>query len=89
MGPMTIEALIDQFITTDVLFHTWDLARATGLDEQLDPDEDFVGMLAAMEPMDEVLRNSGHYGPRVEVADDADAQSRILAFLGRDPSPRS
>lgn len=85
MGPMTIEALIDQFVTTDILIHTWDLARATGLDEQLDQNEDFAGMLTAMEPIDETLRTSGHYGPRVDVAEDADAQTRLLAFLGRKP----
>jgi hypothetical protein len=35
--------------------------------------------------MDKVLRTSGHYGPRVEVASDADAQTRLIAFIGRRP----
>jgi hypothetical protein len=30
-----------------------------------------------------VMRASGHYGPRVEVAADADALPRVLAFHGR------
>jgi hypothetical protein len=30
------------------------------------------------------MRDSGHYGPRVAVPDDADAQTRLLAFMGRD-----
>jgi hypothetical protein len=38
-----------------------------------------------MEPMDELLRNSGHYGPRVLVAPGADVQTRLLAFTGRHP----
>ncbi|MCU1380301.1 MAG: hypothetical protein JWN29_3284 [Acidimicrobiales bacterium] len=38
-----------------------------------------------MEPMDEVLRQSGHYGPRVEVPADADEQTRLIAFIGRQP----
>ena len=42
-------------------------------------------MLEGMLPVDEVLRASGHYGPRVEVADDADVQTRLLAFIGRTP----
>jgi hypothetical protein len=42
-------------------------------------------MLDAIEPMDAVLRDSGQYGPRVVVADDARPQDRLLAFLGRDP----
>jgi hypothetical protein len=38
-----------------------------------------------MLPMDEALRQSGQYGPRVHVADDADVQTRLLAFIGRTP----
>jgi hypothetical protein len=36
-------------------------------------------------PLDEVLRASGHYGPRVAVPADADVQTRLIAFTGRDP----
>jgi uncharacterized protein (TIGR03086 family) len=36
-GPMTVEHAIDQFATNDILVHTWDLARATGLDEEVRP----------------------------------------------------
>jgi hypothetical protein len=43
-------------------------------------------MLAGMEPMDEVLRQSGQYGPRVPVPDDADVQAKLIAFIGRDPA---
>ena len=42
-------------------------------------------MLEGMLPMDEALRQSGHYGPRVEVPDDADVQTKLLAFIGRTP----
>lgn len=66
----------------DVLVHTWDLAPATGLDESLDAEE-VHRMVDGMEPHDEALRASGHYGPRVEVPDDADEQTRLLAFMGR------
>ncbi|MCU1357620.1 MAG: hypothetical protein JWM89_3038 [Acidimicrobiales bacterium] len=84
MGPTTFEAALDMICTPDVLVHTWDLARATGLDEHLDPDE-VHRFVSSMEPMDEVLRRSGHYGPRVPVADDADEQTRLIAFVGRQP----
>jgi uncharacterized protein (TIGR03086 family) len=80
----SIEAAIDTFCTNDVLIHTWDLARATGLDETLDPDEVRV-LLVDMEPADEMLRQSGQYGPRVTVADDADDQTKLIAFVGRQP----
>jgi len=35
--------------------------------------------------MDEILRSSGQFGPRVQVRDDADAQTRLVGFIGRDP----
>jgi uncharacterized protein (TIGR03086 family) len=81
---LRIDEAIDQFGTGDILVHTWDLARATGLDERLDPDEvhrAYVGML----PIDELLRSSGHYGPAVPVPDDADEQTKLIAFTGRTP----
>jgi uncharacterized protein (TIGR03086 family) len=82
MGPSTFARALDMICTPDVLVHTWDLARAAGLDETLDPVEVhrvFVGS----EPYDEALRASGHYGPRVPVPDDADEQTQLLAFMGR------
>lgn len=42
-------------------------------------------MLAGMEPLDQILRASGHYGPRVPVPDDADELTRLIAFTGRRP----
>jgi hypothetical protein len=42
-------------------------------------------MLIGMEPIDEILRSSGQYGPRVEVPADADEQTRLIAFIGRQP----
>jgi uncharacterized protein (TIGR03086 family) len=80
----TVEHAVDQFVSGDLVVHTWDLARATGLDETLDADE-VHAMLVAMEPMDEALRQSGHYGPRVMVPDDADEQTKLIAFTGRQP----
>jgi hypothetical protein len=32
-----------------------------------------------------MLRSSGHYGPRVDVPNDADPATRLIAFIGRDP----
>ena len=84
MGRSTFAQTFDMIGTTDVFLHTWDLARATGLDETLDPDE-VHALLVGMEPYDELLRQSGQYGPRVAVPDDADEQSRLIAFIGRRP----
>jgi uncharacterized protein (TIGR03086 family) len=83
-GRHTVEQAVDMLGTPDVLVHTWDLARATGLDETLDADE-VHRLYVGMEPYDELLRNSGHYGPRVAVPDDADEQTKLIAFTGRQP----
>jgi hypothetical protein len=37
-----------------------------------------------MAPLDVVLREHG-FGPRIDAPDDADAQTRLLCFLGRRP----
>lgn len=84
VGEMPLPDAVDRFYTTDVFLHTWDLARATGQDERLDP-ETCADLLAGMTPIEELLRSSGQYGPRVPVPDDADAQTRLLGFIGRDP----
>jgi uncharacterized protein (TIGR03086 family) len=88
IGDVPLPEAVDRFYTADVFMHTWDLARATGQDETLDADT-CAAMLAGMEPMDEVLRASGQYGPRVEVAADADPQTKLIGFNGRDPDWRA
>ena len=84
IGELPLDRAIDQFYTADVFMHTWDLARATGQDERLDPDF-CAELFAGMEPMEAVIRSSGQYGVRVPVKDDADAQTKLLGFIGRDP----
>jgi len=83
-GRFSFEQAVDRFAIGDIVIHTWDLARAAGLDETLDPEE-VHRLLVAMEPIDEMLRQSGHYGPRVIVPDDADEQTKLIAFTGRQP----
>jgi uncharacterized protein (TIGR03086 family) len=84
MGPNSFEEMVNMICTPDVLVHTWDLARATGLDETLDADA-VHRYLAAMQPADQAMRQSEHYGPRIPVPDDADEQTRLIAFVGRQP----
>ena len=84
LGAMPLGQAIDMIYTGDVFLHRWDLARATGQDETLDPNK-CAEMLEGMQPMEDALRESGHYGPRVDVPDDADIQTKLLAFIGRTP----
>jgi hypothetical protein len=72
-------------LTRDVLVHTWDLARAVGADDRLDPRwcEHFYATL----PTDTVaLSVSRMFEAPVAIGSHADTQSKLLARLGRDPS---
>ena len=62
IGDVPLDQAISRFFTADVFMHTWDLARATGQDDALDPVR-CAETLAGMEPLDEMLRASGQYGP--------------------------
>ncbi|GAB3247249.1 TIGR03086 family metal-binding protein [Nocardioides dilutus] len=85
IGDVPLDQAVSRFFTGDVFMHTWDLARATGQDETLDPER-CAEMLAGMEPIEEMMRASGQYGPVVyDAPADADPQTRLLAFIGRDP----
>jgi uncharacterized protein (TIGR03086 family) len=82
LGTLTVERAIGMTMTGDVLVHTWDVARATGGDETLPAD--LVRQQAdGMEAMGDALEQSGQFGPRVTVPDDADDQTRMLALSGR------
>lgn len=75
---------VSRFYTADVFMHTWDLARATGQDDRLDPDK-CRQLYEGMAAMEDVLRASGQYGAAVPVPEDADWQTRMIGFIGRDP----
>ena len=82
MGPMPLEMMLGRLLSTDVLVHTWDLARAVGGDERL--DQDAVGhAYEGLKPLDAMLRMPGVFGPKVEPPADADLQTQFLSFLGR------
>lgn len=57
-GTHRLDDATAMFFLGDIVVHTWDLARASGLDE----------------PLDEMLRASGQYRPKVEVPPDADSR---------------
>lgn len=66
----------------DVLIHGWDLAVATGQDARLDPE--LVDACAAViAPQADLLKGSGMFGGDVVVPPGADAQTKLLAQLGR------
>lgn len=81
-GRMPAGQIIDQFVTMDMLVHTWDLARAVGADEHLDEDS-VRRAYEAVKPMDAMIRQPYLFGPKLEPPPAADLQTEFLYFLGR------
>jgi len=69
-------------VFNDLAIHGWDLARAIGADETIDPA--YVAVIhERISPVIEDLKASGQYGDEVIPPDGADAQTRLLAMFGR------
>ncbi len=94
MGTAWLAVHFDEAISADLPVHGWDLAKATGQDATIAP-EDVAAGLAWQASMSEVMlekfRTPGAFGagievfgPVVEVGPGASAQDRMLAALGRD-----
>jgi uncharacterized protein (TIGR03086 family) len=71
-------------LTRDVLAHTWDLARAVGADDRLDPGW-CAFFLAALPADPHALSASGMFGAPIALDRENDAQAALLARLGRNP----
>jgi uncharacterized protein (TIGR03086 family) len=82
MGMMPLEHILGRFVANDILVHTWDIARATGGDEQL-PAEIVAAAHSGLLPVADMMRRPGVFGPAVEAPEGADAQTQFLSFLGR------
>ena len=82
MGSGTFEEGVSRFGFMDLVVHTWDIARSAGGDEKLEP-ADVHDMFEMAKPMDEMMRSPGVCGPKLEVPADADEQTQMLAFMGR------
>jgi hypothetical protein len=77
------------------VLHGWDLARATGQDDTMDPDDLarlWSSTSAIPAELMERYRTPGAFGPGVEVfgpevkvSGHARLQDRLLGLIGRDP----
>ncbi|MEO6998218.1 MAG: TIGR03086 family metal-binding protein [Terracoccus sp.] len=81
-GRSTIGAAITTFYGFDLIVHRWDLAQAAGREEVLDAAE-LDTIEASADSFGEHLYGEGVCKPAVDVPDDADRQTRVLARLGR------
>jgi len=81
-GPTPAAVYVEE-LTADLTVHSWDLARATGGDTELDPAlVRAAAGVAARLPADGV---PGLFAPPVALPDGASPQARLLARLGRRP----
>jgi uncharacterized protein (TIGR03086 family) len=81
-GEQPFESLVSRLLCADTLIHTWDLARATGQDERLDP----IAVERSAEfltPIDEAIRRPGGFAAKITPAEGANDQTRLLNFCGR------
>jgi uncharacterized protein (TIGR03086 family) len=79
----TFAEAIDRALCLDLAVHGWDLARATGQDERIDPAV-LPSVWAAVKQFgDDVLRNPMVFASAVDLPEGADDQTRLLAHLGR------
>jgi uncharacterized protein (TIGR03086 family) len=69
-------------ITVFRSYRAWDMAKFLGVEPELS-DELLQGMWDEFEPEAEGWRKMGVFGSQVEVADDADLLTKVLALSGR------
>ncbi|MDY7100949.1 MAG: TIGR03086 family metal-binding protein [Actinomycetota bacterium] len=89
---MTENALPGEFVLDMLLMeyvgHGWDLSRALGIDHPYSDDEATTALAAGSAILEPQYRGTGMFDHEVEVADDAPAIDRFVAFTGRHPDWR-
>ncbi|TQN28488.1 uncharacterized protein (TIGR03086 family) [Haloactinospora alba] len=81
-GRTRFEDAVNMFLCFDLVVHRWDVARATGGDERMEP-ADVRWAAEQAERFGDALRGDGVCGPELTPPEEADEQTRLLAFLGR------
>jgi uncharacterized protein (TIGR03086 family) len=80
-GDIPGELYVGQVLSDNVI-HAWDLAQGIGADLTLDPElVDYV--YDFLTPQAEIYRSSGAFANVIDVPEDADKQTRLLAMTGR------
>jgi uncharacterized protein (TIGR03086 family) len=82
--PMPAE-VVGPLMLAEFVLHGWDLARAVGAPYEVS-EELGEATLAAVQPVAQMGRDGGWYGPEVPVPADAPAFDRALGLTGRDPA---
>ena len=86
IGPMPLGSRLSMMIA-ELVVHTWDLARATGQDPDLDPELCEIALAWSKPMLKPELRGAGRsFGDEVPVPDSAPIQDRVIGWFGRDPN---
>ncbi|MGQ0467700.1 MAG: TIGR03086 family metal-binding protein [Sporichthyaceae bacterium] len=75
-------AVVGGLLCADTIVHTWDLSRATGQDERLDP-AGVANAFATLKSFGDGIRRPGAFGPAVQPPAGADEQTQFICFCGR------
>ncbi len=84
MGAPSPAPMVFTMTLMEYLTHGWDLATATGQPIPYSDEEAFDVLRRAEGTLKDEYRGAA-FGPRVEVASDAPAVDRLVAFMGRRP----
>lgn len=82
MGKSSLAASIGSFFCIDLVVHGWDIAHATGTADTI-PGDDLTFVDAFAKKMGDMMRSPSAFGPALDVPADADEQTKVLAYLGR------
>ncbi|SKB05553.1 maleylpyruvate isomerase N-terminal domain-containing protein [Aeromicrobium choanae] len=83
-GRTTIGATLDSFYGFDLVVHGWDLGASNGRPTTFS-DGDMDAMDAAFAGFGDHAYDDGVFGRPVDVPDEADRQTKLLARMGRRP----
>jgi uncharacterized protein (TIGR03086 family) len=83
VGEMTLDDYLGR-MCPDTLIHTWDLARAAGVDDTLDPGSVSL-VLSDFLDGDGPVRAPGRYAEALELGEPTSEQDRLIAYTGRNP----
>ena len=81
-GSMPVDALVG-FMAAELAVHVWDMARTAKVDERLDAGLVKFSRATWKQLPEAVLRMDNFFGPAVTSEAGADAQTKLLNWLGR------
>ncbi|WP_280335417.1 TIGR03086 family metal-binding protein [Nocardia wallacei] len=84
MGEIPVAAILP-LLLTDSIAHAWDIAHPLGIEIQLPPD---LLTRATAWARANVVRAPGFFAPELPAPPNADDQTRLMAYLGRDTARR-